>query len=128
MFLDEYPNIPYKVLEYTAGHINYGGRVTDDWDRRCMMTILQDYYNPKVLEDGHTFSKSGIYKQLNPELEYAVSCFPKVLKFTNPVSRILEVADSLENRVTTLDFLRILYACPKNPGCTETKKQKEMLS
>ena len=39
-----------------------------------MMTILQDYYNPKVLEDGHTFSKSGIYKQLNPELEYAVSC------------------------------------------------------
>ncbi len=27
MFLDEYePEIPYKVLTYTAGHINYGGK------------------------------------------------------------------------------------------------------
>ena len=32
--------ISLKVLVYTAGHINYGGRVTDDWDRRCMMNIL----------------------------------------------------------------------------------------
>ncbi|XP_066927305.1 dynein axonemal heavy chain 1-like isoform X2 [Clytia hemisphaerica] len=64
MFLDEYPDIPYKVLKYTAGHINYGGRVTDDWDRRCIMTILEDFYAPKVLDDGHTFSVSGIYKQI----------------------------------------------------------------
>uniref|UniRef100_H2Y3I1 Dynein heavy chain region D6 P-loop domain-containing protein n=4 Tax=Ciona TaxID=7718 RepID=H2Y3I1_CIOIN len=44
MFLDEYEDIPFKCLTYTAGHINYGGRVTDDWDRRCMMNILSDFY------------------------------------------------------------------------------------
>ncbi|XP_060076356.1 dynein axonemal heavy chain 1-like, partial [Ylistrum balloti] len=65
MFLLEYSEIPYKVLVYTAGHINYGGRVTDDWDRRCMMTILGDFYRPAVLEDGHKFSESGIYYQID---------------------------------------------------------------
>ena len=30
---------------YTTGHINYGGRVTDDWDRVCLIAILKKYYN-----------------------------------------------------------------------------------
>uniref|UniRef100_A0A8C4TYN4 Dynein axonemal heavy chain 1 n=1 Tax=Falco tinnunculus TaxID=100819 RepID=A0A8C4TYN4_FALTI len=49
MFLSEYTDIPFKVLKYTAGEINYGGRVTDDWDRRCIMSILEDFYKPEVL-------------------------------------------------------------------------------
>ncbi|KAL7746739.1 hypothetical protein RI367_007902 [Sorochytrium milnesiophthora] len=61
MFLEEYSDIPFKVLKYTVGHINYGGRVTDDWDRRLIMSILADYYNPKALEDNYRFSQSDIY-------------------------------------------------------------------
>uniref|UniRef100_A0A670IKP3 Dynein axonemal heavy chain 1 n=1 Tax=Podarcis muralis TaxID=64176 RepID=A0A670IKP3_PODMU len=64
MFLDEYENIPYKVLKYTAGEINYGGRVTDDWDRRCIMNILEDFYNPDVLNPEFSYSESGVYKQI----------------------------------------------------------------
>ncbi|CAF1623103.1 unnamed protein product, partial [Didymodactylos carnosus] len=30
MFLMEYTETAYKVLKYTAGEINYGGRVTDE--------------------------------------------------------------------------------------------------
>eukprot|EP00794_Sanderia_malayensis_P012733 gene12733-14038_t len=70
MFLDEYPEIPYKVLKYTAGHINYGGRVTDDWDRRCIMTILHDFYEDHVFEPEHKYSESGIYHQLNPSADH----------------------------------------------------------
>ncbi|XP_057625591.1 dynein axonemal heavy chain 1 [Chionomys nivalis] len=66
MFLDEYDDIPYKVLKYTAGEINYGGRVTDDWDRRCVMNILEDFYNPAVLSSEHSYSASGIYHQIPP--------------------------------------------------------------
>ncbi|KAG7263605.1 hypothetical protein CRUP_020855, partial [Coryphaenoides rupestris] len=46
MFLDENLEVPYKVLKYTAGQINYGGRVTDDWDRRCLLNVLEDFYCP----------------------------------------------------------------------------------
>ena len=32
-------NIPWDALNYVIGQINYGGRVTDDLDRKCLMTI-----------------------------------------------------------------------------------------
>ncbi|XP_041081390.1 dynein heavy chain 1, axonemal [Polyodon spathula] len=65
MFLDEYRETPYKVLKYTAGEINYGGRVTDDWDRRCILNTLEDFYNASVLSEEHSYSKSGIYRQIS---------------------------------------------------------------
>ncbi|VDD79452.1 unnamed protein product [Mesocestoides corti] len=70
MFLDEYSEIPFKVLRYTAGQINYGGRVTDDWDRRCLMNILIDFYHPKSLESDHQYSKTGIYRQISGKSDY----------------------------------------------------------
>jgi dynein heavy chain, axonemal len=48
-------------LTYVTGHINYGGRVTDDWDRVCILSILKQYYNEDILVDGYKFSNSGIY-------------------------------------------------------------------
>ncbi|XP_076227649.1 dynein axonemal heavy chain 1 [Nomia melanderi] len=64
MFLLEYDTVPFKVLIYTAGHINYGGRITDDWDRRCVLTILGDYYKSEVLSTSYTFDEAGHYYQL----------------------------------------------------------------
>ncbi|KAM4613811.1 dynein axonemal heavy chain 1 [Polymixia lowei] len=69
MFLDEYQDIPYKVLKYTAGEINYGGRVTDDWDRRCILNVLEDFYCPAVLGADHIYSPSGVYRQIDTHLD-----------------------------------------------------------
>lgn len=62
-----------QVLKYTAGEINYGGRVTDDWDRRCIMNVLEDFYNPSVLNSEFSYSESGIYKQINTSYDLNVS-------------------------------------------------------
>ncbi|ETO22424.1 Dynein heavy chain family protein [Reticulomyxa filosa] len=53
MFLNEQAEIPWESLRYVIGEINYGGRVTDDWDRRCLMTILGQYYNEDILDSEH---------------------------------------------------------------------------
>lgn len=47
---------------FVTGEINYGGRVTDDWDRRCLKTILKKFYVKEALEGEFTFSDSPIYK------------------------------------------------------------------
>lgn len=61
LFLDEQEEIPWDALVYVTGHINYGGRVTDDNDRRCLLVTLQKYYCVDNLEDGYIFSDSGLY-------------------------------------------------------------------
>jgi len=49
---------------------NYGGRVTDKWDRRTISTILRDFYNEKVLNDNnYKYSPSGRYI-IPPEGDY----------------------------------------------------------
>jgi dynein heavy chain len=55
-FLVEQPAIPWDALLYVTGHINYGGRVTDDWDRRCLMDILAQFFNPNILSDQYRLS------------------------------------------------------------------------
>ncbi|XP_073954501.1 dynein axonemal heavy chain 1-like isoform X1 [Choristoneura fumiferana] len=66
MFLVEYNEVPLRMLTYVAGHINYGGRVTDDWDRRCLLCLLGDYYSTAVLSEKYYFDENGSYKQQHP--------------------------------------------------------------
>ena len=53
--------MPYKALNYLTGQCNYGGRVTDNNDRLCLVTLLADFYNPDIHKDGHKLSVSGTY-------------------------------------------------------------------
>ena len=43
--------IPFKAIIYLTSDCIYGGRVTDDWDRRTLYAILDDLYNQKVLDN-----------------------------------------------------------------------------
>jgi dynein heavy chain, axonemal len=44
-----------------AGECNYGGRVTDERDRRTLLALLQTCYNNEILGDDYRLSSSGIY-------------------------------------------------------------------
>jgi dynein heavy chain len=50
LFLDSpMAEVPWAALKYVTGAINYGGRVTDDWDRRTLMAIMERFYSTKVM-------------------------------------------------------------------------------
>lgn len=60
IFINDYDEVPFKAILYLTGECNYGGRVTDDRDRRCLNTILQDFYNSDVISNtNYAFSNVG---------------------------------------------------------------------
>ncbi|XP_046823509.1 dynein axonemal heavy chain 7-like [Vespa crabro] len=59
-YIEDYEEVPFKAIIYLTGECNYGGRVTDDRDRRCLNTILDDFYNLDVITNpNYSFSDVG---------------------------------------------------------------------
>lgn len=44
LYLNEYEEIPWDALKYLIAGVNYGGHVTDDWDRRVLTTYINDCF------------------------------------------------------------------------------------
>lgn len=53
--------LPWEAMKFMFGHINYGGRVTDDWDRVLLLNLLQRFFSIDDLEENYTFTESGKY-------------------------------------------------------------------
>ena len=53
--VDSFENVPFKALCYLTGQCNYGGRVTDERDRRTLNAILLDFYNEQVIDENQPY-------------------------------------------------------------------------
>lgn len=69
LFLDQdVTQIDYEALIYLTAECNYGGRVTDDKDRRLIVTMLRDFYNHSMVhDDKYKFVENPLY-QFKPEM------------------------------------------------------------
>jgi dynein heavy chain len=107
MFLNKYEDVPYRVIRELSGHIHYGGRVTDDWDRRTLTTILETFINPDVLKDDYAFSPSGKYTSVkcDTQQEYLKSVGEWEINTHPEVFGLHENADITCARNETFDTL-----------------------
>jgi len=48
-------------LNYLIAQVNYGGRVTDDKDVRCIKAMLKNLLRAEIMQDGYKLSKLETY-------------------------------------------------------------------
>ena len=65
--------LPLRALRYLIGECNYGGRVTDNWDRRTLNSLLSHFYSARAARSGSAgelfaLSESGRFVLPEPDL------------------------------------------------------------
>ena len=71
LFISEQQEVPLEAVTYLVGECNYGGHVTDDWDRRTLNTLLRDFINKRLItDDNYVFSTTGKLYDLPAQHEY----------------------------------------------------------
>eukprot|EP00742_Colponemidia_sp_Colp-10_P013179 GILJ01014876.1.p1 GENE.GILJ01014876.1~~GILJ01014876.1.p1 ORF type:complete len:1504 (-),score=254.80 GILJ01014876.1:52-4527(-) len=60
-FVTGYEALPWSAIQFMFGNIHYGGRVTDQWDTRCLCARVVHYLNADVLQPGYSFGHDGTY-------------------------------------------------------------------
>lgn len=67
---------PWGSLKYLIGEAMYGGRVTDNWDRRVLNTYLDEYLGDFVFDEREPFhlfiNKQQTSKYVIPNVESIV--------------------------------------------------------
>lgn len=59
---------PWDAMRYLIAEVTYGGRVTDDWDRRLLNVYAADFFNQKVVtEEKHRLGDPNLNEYIIPE-------------------------------------------------------------
>jgi hypothetical protein len=77
-YLDSYSETPWEALKYLIAEANYGGRVTDELDRRllgsylsrCAGSVAQQAWHPSPAQ----FSCARLSNGLSGDLQAHISC------------------------------------------------------
>ncbi|NXH72361.1 DYH3 protein, partial [Hydrobates tethys] len=119
MFLNEYEEIPFEALTYLTGECNYGGRVTDDKDRRLLLSLLSIVYSKDIEQDKYMLAPGDDY-YIPPHGPYEsyIEYLRSLPITTHPeVFGLHENADiTKDNQETNQLFSGVLLTLPREAG------------
>lgn len=59
---------PWEAIRYLISEVTYGGRVTDEWDRRLLNVYANEYFNQTVItEEKHRMGNPNSAEYIIPE-------------------------------------------------------------
>lgn len=131
MFLhDQGDVVPFDALKYLTAECNYGGRVTDDKDRRLITTLLDDFYNQHIVSNpNYTFSTIQFYKAPtttdHKETVEFIKGFPLIVE--PEVFGLHANADITKDIGETNLLLDSLLLCQSESGSSEAGSFEETL-
>lgn len=80
--------LPWDTMRYLIGDAMYGGRVTDDLDRRILITYLQEYLGDFIFDSNQKFyfSRQGADYVIAEEENMEATCefIDNITLFTTP--------------------------------------------
>ncbi|XP_072275027.1 dynein axonemal heavy chain 3 [Pyxicephalus adspersus] len=127
MFLNEYEVVPFEALTYLTGECNYGGRVTDDKDRRLLLSLLSIFYNEEIQDDNYRLCPGDIY-YIPPHGTYQsfVDYIRNLPLITHPeVFGLHENADiTKDNQETNQLFEGVLLTLPRQTSGSGKSSQE----
>jgi dynein heavy chain len=113
IFLDEYNEIPFKVLNFICASINYGGRVTDDKDELLIKSILKNFLNSEVLKDEFAFCPDKRYYSVNSSTQLGYINYIESLPL-NTAPNVFGLHNNAEittNQNRSTEFIKTVLKC-----------------
>ncbi|OXB58804.1 hypothetical protein ASZ78_016002 [Callipepla squamata] len=127
MFLNDYEEVPFEALTYLTGECNYGGRVTDDKDRRLLLSLLSTVYNKDIEQDKYMLAPGDEY-YIPPHGPYEsyIKYLRSLPNVTHPeVFGLHENADiTKDTQETNQLFSGVLLTLPREAGGGGRSPQK----
>lgn len=122
-------DIMWDSIQQVIGDVVYGGRVTDDIDRRTLKNILRNFISEQVLQTDYSYSQSGIYRPIMDfeDLENKISQLPENdLPEIFGMNEIADLACSMRESQTILDSLLLIQPRTVVPKSDSAKTESLM--
>eukprot|EP00106_Octopus_bimaculoides_P014248 XP_014781690.1 PREDICTED: dynein heavy chain 2, axonemal-like [Octopus bimaculoides] len=115
IYLQDYEETPWDALKYLIAGINYGGHVTDDYDRRLLFTYINDYFCDQALTQPFFKSQvldlaANIYQQIPEDIDYettrvilSVDMSPLAVVLLQEIQRYNELLEQMRSSLKALE-------------------------
>ena len=105
LYLDEYEETPWEAIRYLIAEANYGGRITDDWDRRLCKVYVNQFFCEEALTTEN-------YPLAENTTDYFIPDDGDLSTYQKYISQLPAVCKACELPVFRISFYRSLPLSP----------------
>jgi dynein heavy chain len=94
MFLEkhlEFSTLSWSTLQYMAGEVQYGGRITDDMDRRLFSAYTEAWISSHTLSSSFTFNPDNLINKIPKNFVYKIPNFIESEDFMSYIQKFPDI-------------------------------------